>query len=185
MSILNGYIYTFNGLLKYFTVVSDTPRVVVNNHGDLQLWMFFEYHEATVGEHRGREKTYITDDWVFTGFASINVSASMFVHTRSVNWWSLALLFVPRISHCPSRLSAGNPFPWISSSHSRLYAHEYWYPCVRWQTRCYTWLLCLKKSTHRVVLVYLLTRPFAFMGCFMNSCPIGTRGPQLSSGTSF
>ena len=51
------YRYTVhNGLLKYTAVAGDTPRVVVPDHGDLRRIMY-EYHDASTGGHRGREKT--------------------------------------------------------------------------------------------------------------------------------
>ena len=54
-------IYTVrNGLLQYSAVAGDTPRVVVPDHGDLRLRIMYEYHDAPVGGHRGREKTYLT-----------------------------------------------------------------------------------------------------------------------------
>ena len=49
-----------NDLLKYTAVAGDTPRVVVPDHGDLQLRIMYEYHDAPTGGHRGREKTCLT-----------------------------------------------------------------------------------------------------------------------------
>ena len=49
-----------NGLLKYSAVAGDTPRVVVPDHGDLRLRTMDEYHDASNGGRRGREKTYLT-----------------------------------------------------------------------------------------------------------------------------
>ena len=49
-----------NGLLKYTVVADDTPRVVVPDHGELQLRIMYEYHDAPTGGHRGREETYLT-----------------------------------------------------------------------------------------------------------------------------
>ena len=45
-----------NGLLQYSAVAGDTPRVVVPKHSDLRLLIMYEYHDAPVGGHRGREK---------------------------------------------------------------------------------------------------------------------------------
>ena len=47
-----------NGQLQCSAVTGDTPRVVVPDHGDLRLRIM--YHDAPVGGHRGREKTYLT-----------------------------------------------------------------------------------------------------------------------------
>ena len=47
------------------------------------------------------------------------------------------------------------------------------------------WLLYLNQSTHRHVPMSLSTRFFVFMGCLVNSCPIETRGSQLSSDVPF
>ena len=49
-----------NGLLKYTAVAGDTPRVVVPDHGYLRLRIMFEYHDASTGGRRGREKIYLT-----------------------------------------------------------------------------------------------------------------------------
>ena len=49
-----------NGLLHYSAVAGNTPRVVVPDHGDLRLRIMYEYHDASNGGHRGREKTYLT-----------------------------------------------------------------------------------------------------------------------------
>ena len=49
-----------NGLLQYSAVAGDTTRVVVPDHDDLRLRIMYEYHEAPVGGHSGREKTYLT-----------------------------------------------------------------------------------------------------------------------------
>ena len=49
-----------NGLLKYTAVASDTPRVVVPDHGDLLLSIMYEYHDARTVGHCGQEKTYLT-----------------------------------------------------------------------------------------------------------------------------
>ena len=49
-----------NGLFQNLAVAGNTPRVVVPDHGDLRLRIIYEYHDAPVGEHRGREKTYLT-----------------------------------------------------------------------------------------------------------------------------
>ena len=48
---------TRNDLLYYTAVANDMPRVVVPDHDDFCLRIMFEYHYATTGEHRGREKT--------------------------------------------------------------------------------------------------------------------------------
>jgi hypothetical protein len=49
-----------NGLLFYSAVDDDAPRVVVPLDHDLRLRIMFEYHDAPVSGHRGREKTYLT-----------------------------------------------------------------------------------------------------------------------------
>uniref|UniRef100_A0AAV1V3F9 Integrase catalytic domain-containing protein n=1 Tax=Peronospora matthiolae TaxID=2874970 RepID=A0AAV1V3F9_9STRA len=41
-------------------VSGDTPRVVIPDDTDLRLRIMFEYHDAPIGGHRGREKTYLT-----------------------------------------------------------------------------------------------------------------------------
>uniref|UniRef100_A0AAV1UXT3 Integrase catalytic domain-containing protein n=1 Tax=Peronospora matthiolae TaxID=2874970 RepID=A0AAV1UXT3_9STRA len=41
-------------------VSGDTPRVVIPDDIDLRLRIMFEYHDAPIGGHRGREKTYLT-----------------------------------------------------------------------------------------------------------------------------
>jgi hypothetical protein len=48
-----------NGLLFYSAVADDTPRVVVPDGHDLRLRIMYEYHDAPVSGHRGREKTYL------------------------------------------------------------------------------------------------------------------------------
>ena len=45
-----------NGLLQYSSVVGDLPRVVVPDQGDLRLRIIYDYHDASFGAHRGREK---------------------------------------------------------------------------------------------------------------------------------
>ena len=49
-----------NGLLYYRAVADDNFRVVIPDDTDLKLRLLFEYHDAPVGGHRGREKTYLT-----------------------------------------------------------------------------------------------------------------------------
>jgi hypothetical protein len=49
-----------NGLLFYGAVDDDPPRVVVPLDHGLRLRIMFEYHDAPVSGHRGREKTYLT-----------------------------------------------------------------------------------------------------------------------------
>ena len=49
-----------NSLPQYSAVACDTPGVVVPDNGDLRLRIVYEYHDALVGGHRGREKTYLT-----------------------------------------------------------------------------------------------------------------------------
>ena len=51
--------YTTCGLLKYVAVVGDKTRVVVLNHVDLQLRIMYDYHDAPVDGHGGREKIYL------------------------------------------------------------------------------------------------------------------------------
>uniref|UniRef100_A0AAV1UAL9 Integrase catalytic domain-containing protein n=1 Tax=Peronospora matthiolae TaxID=2874970 RepID=A0AAV1UAL9_9STRA len=41
-------------------ITSDKPRVVIPDDTDLRLRIMFEYHDAPIGGHRGREKTYLT-----------------------------------------------------------------------------------------------------------------------------
>jgi hypothetical protein len=48
-----------DGLLLYRAVTDDNYRVVVPNDHDLKLEIMFEYHDAPVSGHRGREKTYL------------------------------------------------------------------------------------------------------------------------------
>ena len=64
-----------NGLLTYTAVADDTPRVVVPNYDDLVLSIMFEYPDAQTGEHRGREKTYLTvsrDSYWFRGYQLVS-----------------------------------------------------------------------------------------------------------------
>jgi hypothetical protein len=49
-----------NGLLFYSAVDDDAPRVVVPLDHDLRLRIMYEYRDAPVSGHRGREKTYLT-----------------------------------------------------------------------------------------------------------------------------
>ena len=49
-----------HGLLQHSAVAGDTTRVVVPDDGDLRLRIMYEYHDALIGGHRGREKTYLT-----------------------------------------------------------------------------------------------------------------------------
>uniref|UniRef100_A0AAV1V8N4 Reverse transcriptase domain-containing protein n=1 Tax=Peronospora matthiolae TaxID=2874970 RepID=A0AAV1V8N4_9STRA len=51
---------TRDGLLYYTAFTGDTPRVVIPDDTDLRLRIMFEYHDAPIGVHRGREKTYLT-----------------------------------------------------------------------------------------------------------------------------
>ena len=48
-----------NDLIQYSAVAGDTPRVIVPDHGDLRLCIMYEYHDAPLGGHCGREKTYL------------------------------------------------------------------------------------------------------------------------------
>uniref|UniRef100_A0AAV1TJL8 Integrase zinc-binding domain-containing protein n=1 Tax=Peronospora matthiolae TaxID=2874970 RepID=A0AAV1TJL8_9STRA len=41
-------------------VSGDTPRVVIPDDTDLRLRIMFEYQDAPLGGHRGREKTFLT-----------------------------------------------------------------------------------------------------------------------------
>ena len=43
-----------------YYIAGDTPRVVVPDHGYLRLRIMFEYHDASTGGRRGREKIYLT-----------------------------------------------------------------------------------------------------------------------------
>ena len=47
-------------LLMYRAVNDDNYRVVVPDDHDLKLRIMFEYHDAPLSGHRGREKTYLT-----------------------------------------------------------------------------------------------------------------------------
>ena len=73
-----------NGLLNT-AVASDTPRVVVADHGELRLRTMYEYHDAPSGGHRGREKTYSQLVATFTGPASISSCVSTSAHAEYVN----------------------------------------------------------------------------------------------------
>ena len=74
-----------NGLLKYSAVAGDTPRVVVPDHGDLRLRIMDEYHDASNGGRRGREKTYLTVSRDFYCPASISSGVSTSAHAKYVN----------------------------------------------------------------------------------------------------
>ena len=88
----------------------------------------------------------------------------------------------PRCSLCPSRPSAGNLSQWTLAldSPQTLTRIMVFLCSLTGSARWYIWLYP-NQSTHRLVPMSLSTRPFAFMGCLVNSCPIGNRGSQLSS----
>ena len=48
-----------DGILRYRAVADDGYRIVVPEDEDLRLRILFEYHDAPVSGHRGREKTYV------------------------------------------------------------------------------------------------------------------------------
>src|SRR5512138_256 len=58
-SSINRYVMD-GDLLRYRSAQDDNYRVVVPNVSDLKERIMYEYHDAPLSGHRGREKTYLT-----------------------------------------------------------------------------------------------------------------------------
>uniref|UniRef100_A0AAV1UYY0 Integrase zinc-binding domain-containing protein n=1 Tax=Peronospora matthiolae TaxID=2874970 RepID=A0AAV1UYY0_9STRA len=153
---------TRNGLLYYTAVSGDTPRVVIPDDTDLRLRIMIEYHDAPIGGHRGREKTYLTVSRDF--------------------YWPRQYQFVRNLYRF--RPSAGNPSQWISSSgypktHAGIRVFSY---LLTDSAKWYTLWLYQSQSRQVAVLVSLLTPSSDFMGRPVNSYQTEIHAPLLISG---
>uniref|UniRef100_A0AAV1V150 Integrase zinc-binding domain-containing protein n=1 Tax=Peronospora matthiolae TaxID=2874970 RepID=A0AAV1V150_9STRA len=153
---------TRNGLLYYTAVSGDTPRVVIPDDTDLRLRIMFEYHDAPIGGHRGREKTYLTVSRDF--------------------YWPRQYQFVRNLYRF--RLSAGNPSQWILSSgypktHAGIRVFSF---LLTDSAKWYTLWLYQSQSQQVAVLVSLLTPSSDFMGCPVNSYQTEIHDSLLISG---
>ena len=173
-----------NGLLQHSAVAGDTTRVVVPDDGDLRLRIMYEYHDALIGGHRGREKTYLTvgrDLYWPRQYPFVRKyvrDCEVYQRVKSIPY------IEPRCSLCSFWPSAGILFQWTLSLDSpQVLTSILVFLCsLTGSARWYIWLLYPNQSTHRLVPMSLSTRTFTFMCCLVNSCPIGIRGSQLSSG---
>uniref|UniRef100_A0AAV1TV66 Integrase zinc-binding domain-containing protein n=1 Tax=Peronospora matthiolae TaxID=2874970 RepID=A0AAV1TV66_9STRA len=144
-------------------VSGDTPRVVIPDDTDLRLRIMFEYHDAPIGGHRGREKTYFTVSRDF--------------------YWPRHYQFVRNLYRF--RLSAGNPSQWILSSgypktHAGIRVFSY---LLTDSAKWYTLWLYQSQSRQVAVLVSLLTPSSDFMGCPVNSKQTEIHASPLISGS--
>ena len=144
----------------------------------------YEYHDAPVGGHRGREKTYLTVSRGFYWPCQYQI----------VHKYVRACVYCQRVKSSPSLRALLQPLRvpadcWESVSMDFVFG----FPADTYKitnilvfvdrfSRWYIWLLYPSQSMLRIVPVSLSTRSFAFMGCLVNSCSIGSRGSQLSYG---
>uniref|UniRef100_A0AAV1V127 Integrase zinc-binding domain-containing protein n=1 Tax=Peronospora matthiolae TaxID=2874970 RepID=A0AAV1V127_9STRA len=162
---------TRNGLLYYTAVSGDTPRVVVPDDTDLRLRIMFEYHDAPIGGHRGREKTYLT------------VSRDFYWprQYQFVRKYVRACEVCQRVKSSPSLRAPLQPLPvraefWESVSMDFVFGLP---KDARGNTgilvlltdsaKWYTLWLYQRQSRQVAVLVSLLTPSSDFMGCPVNS----------------
>ena len=105
-----------DGLLWYRAVADDDYAIVVPNDYELKLKILFEYHDAPVSGHRGREKTFAALRRDFYWKTSISLYGSTYKLVRFVSDPSSRLDRMRHCSLCPLRQTAGSPSRWTSSS---------------------------------------------------------------------
>uniref|UniRef100_A0AAV1U9Q4 Integrase zinc-binding domain-containing protein n=1 Tax=Peronospora matthiolae TaxID=2874970 RepID=A0AAV1U9Q4_9STRA len=175
---------TRNGLLDYTDVSGDTPRVVIPDDTDLRLRIMFEYHDAPIGGHRGREKTYLT------------VSRDFYWprQYQFVRKYVRACEVCQRVKSSPSLRAPLQPLPvpaecWESISMDFVVGYPKTHAGIRVfsylltdSAKWYTLWLYQSQSRQVAVPVSLLTPSSDFMGCPVNSYQTEIHDSLLISG---
>ena len=148
--------------------------------------IIYEYQDAPVGVYRGREETYITAKRKFYWPRQYQFVRKYIQACEVCQRVKSSPSLRAPLHHLPVRQSARTLSQWNLASDSPLtHTRILVFLCpLTGADRYCTWLLYPNPSTQWLVPESLSTRSFAPMRCLMNSCPIGNRCSQLSSGVS-